>query len=156
MTNCSRGVVTLVTMSCVAKKSETRNTKSRTGRDRSGRGLSRCDAPTFAHPTHACKVLPMASMQNPTSELSPAMQQCSSLLETGKTVEAEETVLRAAAAARAKSGKGSRADSIAESELGSVLQHIGQLDRAIDAFRESVSGPARRMSRAWAIGLRFS
>jgi tetratricopeptide (TPR) repeat protein len=82
----------------------------------------------------------MASPQNPSNELTPAMQQALRFLEAGKTVEAEETVLRAAEEIRGRFGAGSRQDAVAQNELGSVLLHVGQVDRAIAAFRESVSG----------------
>jgi tetratricopeptide (TPR) repeat protein len=82
----------------------------------------------------------MAQPQN--SELTPAMQEALHLLRSGKTVEAEELVLRAAQAARRKFGPGTAADAIAQNELASVLLNVGQLDRAIEAFTEAVSGPA--------------
>jgi tetratricopeptide (TPR) repeat protein len=77
----------------------------------------------------------------PNSEISPAMQEALRFLQAGKTVEAEETLLRHVRDTRAQAGIGTYRDAAAHGELGSLLLTIGQLDRAIDAFGEAVAGP---------------
>ncbi len=83
----------------------------------------------------------MSQSPQAVTELSPGMREALRLLQAGDTVGAEETALRNAIDTRSRHGAGSHADAIAHNELGSVLMNVGQLDRAIAAMRESVSGP---------------
>jgi tetratricopeptide (TPR) repeat protein len=83
----------------------------------------------------------MPSPRPSSTEPSATAREAIRLLQAGKTVDAEETVLRAAEKTRAKFGAGSPQDAVAQSELGSVLLNLGQLDRAIAAYREAVTGP---------------
>ncbi|HZT78609.1 MAG TPA: tetratricopeptide repeat protein [Gemmataceae bacterium] len=80
-------------------------------------------------------------MSNQNSETSPAFQQAVAALQRGDTVAAEEIITTAAHEARAKYGPGSPEDAVAQNELGNILINVGQLPRAIAAYREATSGP---------------
>ena len=83
----------------------------------------------------------MSESYKSSSDPSEAMQDALQLCQSDKTGEAEEKMVRAAEQVRQRFGAGSPQDAIAHSELGTILLKIGRIDRAIDAFRESVIGP---------------
>ncbi|HWE04854.1 MAG TPA: tetratricopeptide repeat protein [Tepidisphaeraceae bacterium] len=70
------------------------------------------------------------------------MREVNTLLAAGRTVDAEDLTRRWAHDVRQRSGAGSHRDAVAQHQLGSLLLNVGQLDHAIEAFREAVVGEA--------------
>ena len=83
-------------------------------------------------------------MSDANNEASPAMRQAIALMQKGRTVEAEETLLRATQEAVRRQGAGSVVAANAYNELGSLLVHLGQAARAVEAFRQATMGPLPR------------
>lgn len=97
----------------------------------------------------------MSESYKSSSEPSDAMQDALQLVQADKPDEAEKIVARAADDVRKRFGAGSPQDAIAQSELGTILLKIGQVDRGIEAFREAVIGPSPADAQAMRDRLTF-
>jgi tetratricopeptide (TPR) repeat protein len=69
------------------------------------------------------------------------MQQAISLLNSGRTVEAEELVLQAATKCEAELGANDPQTAAAYCDLGNILTLVGNQHGAVDAFRRACTGP---------------
>jgi Tfp pilus assembly protein PilF len=78
-------------------------------------------------------------MANPDHDPEAVTQEASRLLQEGNAARAEELVLRAVQDAEARFGRDSPTYAAAQNALGRVLLNVGQVDRAVEAFRAAVS-----------------
>src|SRR5262245_9895833 len=80
-------------------------------------------------------------MSHGQDQISPAMQQAIELLQQGKSVEAEQVLVRACSEAEAQSGPNSHAHAIAQNDLGNLYGFFGDMRRAAVAYQRACDGP---------------